>query len=378
MAAGIQTTCIKISNVSDLVNKENIKELFSCCGDILGMQMGYYKGEKICGIEFASPEMVDVALMLNGTEVGDRPLSVEAVSAEDCKALFVDNKGKEKTQELSEYERACKLMEDMMQGPEGVGEVDDEVNRTLYLGNISKACTAQDLRDAFKPAGNIIYIKFSSKVTGVNIQNLQTGKSDFRYAFVEFETQEQQKMAFTLHGKVIAGAAVKIGKAHNPIFKDETNDTDNPLWIARKAAMRIEKKVVKKTVRPDVRGGGTTRDDVLDRRARGGRERDYDGNEGDRSRRSERGERSRRRRRRRRRRSPSYEDKPDEEDEPKMFFDGYQWHFNDQVQDNVEDHVTSIIRSDVDLREDDTTRVKTMDDAAAEALKSLKKFRGAF
>jgi len=88
MAGGIATTCIKITNVSDLVGKDNIQELFSCCGEIIGMKLGHGGGDKICGIEFADPSMVEVALMLNGTAVGDKALCVEAVTPEQCKALF--------------------------------------------------------------------------------------------------------------------------------------------------------------------------------------------------------------------------------------------------------------------------------------------------
>merc|ERR1712034_306672 len=75
-----------------------------------------------------------------------------------------------------------------------------------------------------------------------------------------------------------------------------------------------------------------------------------------RERRSRSNERSRNRRRRRKRRRSRSRDRSDpdddEEEKPKMFWDGYQWHFNDtKTDDDLEEHVTSIIRSDVDARE---------------------------
>ena len=76
-----------------------------------------------------------------------------------------------------------------------------------------------------------------------------------------------------------------------------------------------------------------------------------------------------------------------------MFWDGYQWHFNDTktdvttflflwfnpnhlftfivFEDNLEEHVTSIIRSDVDAREPEVDTQQKMQNAAQEALKQL-------
>merc|ERR1712117_365329 len=103
----------------------------------------------------------------------------------------------------------------MMQGPNGdKGVVDDEVKRTVYVGNLSRLCTPQDLRNEFSSIGDVVYIKFSQG-------NQRTSNNDFRYAFIEFATEQQAKAAFGLHGKVVAGSTIKIGTAHNPIFKDE-------------------------------------------------------------------------------------------------------------------------------------------------------------
>merc|ERR1719499_158964 len=104
----------------------------------------------------------------------------------------------------------------MMQGPKGSkGVVDDEVKRTVYVGNLSRMCTPADLREEFKQIGEVVYIKFSQGNRGAY------GNNDFRYAFIEFATEQQARMAFTLHGRVVAGSTIKIGTAHNPIFKDD-------------------------------------------------------------------------------------------------------------------------------------------------------------
>jgi hypothetical protein len=43
---------------------------------------------------------------------------------------------------------------------------------------------------------------------------------EFRHAFIEFGSKESVRKAFALHGKTNIPPTVKVGKAHNPIFKD--------------------------------------------------------------------------------------------------------------------------------------------------------------
>lgn len=79
------------------------------------------------------------------------------IGNEEARALLSEQGSK-----LTEYEKACQLMQTMMQGPNGdKGVVDDEVKRTVYVGNLSRLCTPQDLRNEFSPIGEVVYIKFS-------------------------------------------------------------------------------------------------------------------------------------------------------------------------------------------------------------------------
>merc|ERR1719499_985246 len=97
---------------------------------------------------------------------------------------------------------------------------------------------------------------------------------------------------------------------------------------------------------------------------------------GSRSRRDRsRGRRRRRRKGGRRRRDRSISEEEEDEEQPKMFWDGYQWHFNDTNVEDVEEHVTSIIRNNADAKEPAIDTQKKMENAAEEALKSLKAMR---
>jgi len=327
---------IKVSNVSHLVTEENLRELFECCGEINRMRIRNDEGQRVAVIEFSEGHQAETAHMLNNTELGDKKLAVKNLDGEEAKKLLNDDS--KKSRALSEYEKACKVMEDMMKGPSGAQDArNEEVKRTIYVGNLSRHCTDEHIREEFGQIGEVVYIKFS-------------GNADFRYAFVEFATEEQARMAFSFHGKVLAGQAIKIGTAHNPVFKDDAQNVDSSMSRAFDAARQAERR------------HGESR-----RRRRRSRTRSRSRSRGRKRSRS----RDRRRRRRRRRRNDSDEE---EEEKPKMFWDGYQWHFNDTNVEDVEEHVTSIIRSDADGHPEIDTQ-KKMENAAAEALKNLKMAR---
>jgi len=129
------------------------------------------------------------------------------------------------------------------------------------------------------------------------------------------------------------------GTAHNPIFKDDAHDEDNPLWQAKQAARKASRR---------------HHDERREQRERGSRSRD----------------RGRRRRRRRRRRSRS-RTRSRSEEQQKMFWDGYQWHFNDTKDEDIEEHVTSIIRSDVDAPPNEVDQNEKMQNEAMKALRAL-------
>lgn len=294
------------------------------------MKIRHENGQQIACIQFAEALHVETALLLSGTELGNCKLQVEKLTHDQAITLLADNVKLKK--QMTEYEVACQKMHDMMKASDNAPARNDEVKRTVYIGNLSSMCTPQLLRTEFSQVGEVVYVKFA-------------GNNDFRYAFIEFANEQQARMAFTLHGKVIAGQAVKVGTAHNPICKDDINDIDNPLYAAKKAAKRLEEKLS---------GGSRHRSRSRDRR-----------------------DRSRRRRRRRRRssRSRSRDRNNKDKDQPKKYWDGYMWHYNDTENAEFEDH-TSVIRSDIDPAVKGVDSEKKMQNAALEALKALQMAKG--
>jgi len=302
-------------------------------------------GRQECIIEFKDIHNAETAVMISGTELGDSLLKVEHVDKREV-GRFFRSSASSNTTSRNEYESAFEKMKSMMQGPTNqAGALPEEVKRTIYVGNLNRNCTGQQLRNLFSTVGEVLFVKFS-------------GTAQFRYAFIEFATEESTRAAFTLHGTEIGGQAIKIGQAHNPIFKDDLNiqDPQYSMQEARRAAQTLNEKFTG-------RNGGRERNGNRDRKDYG-RDRDRD------RRRSPRRRKKRNDRRRRRERSRSESPKGD----PQMFWDGFQWHTNKDTAVDIEAHVTSVIQ---DRSEESAAAVKVdpvaqMENEAANALSSLK------
>eukprot|EP00494_Astrolonche_serrata_P027037 UN27300 len=89
-------------------------------------------------------------------------------------------------------------MKAMMQGPKQC-MLPDEVKRTIYVGNLSRSCTSSTLRELFSQVGEVLYVKFS-------------GTAQFRYAFIEFATEEAARAAFALHQTELGGNPLKLDR----------------------------------------------------------------------------------------------------------------------------------------------------------------------
>jgi len=322
---------VKVTQISRLVTEDNLRELFQCCGEIQELKVIHTTTEQECVVEFRDGHNAETAVMISGTELGDSQLIVKHIDEREAlKFLRTSNRN---ATSRTEYEAAYEKMKEMMQGPSNqAGVLPDEVKRTIYVGNLNRHCTGEQLRNLFSTVGEVLFVKFS-------------GTAQFRYAFIEFATEEAARSSFMLHGTEIGGQAIKIGQAHNPIFKDDINtqDCQSSIREARRAAQDLNDKFTTK---------GSER----------GRERDY--RERDRDRRSPR---RRRRRSDRRRRRRSRSESPKQE----MFWDGFQWHTNKEHKvDDIESHVTSIIQDKTESK-----LINKVDPAAqmeSEAMKALK------
>jgi len=264
-----------VSNISPQLTENHLRELFECCGAIRKMELTV--GEpRSCIIQFGEEAHAKAAFFLSGTPLGDRPLTVSLQTPTSYVNL-----------------------------PEGSPLVaaqrrENQISRTIYVGNLNLAIDDDALKQFFSSAGVVTATKLAGEADG----------KQTRFAFVEFDTPEQAQMALTLQGTVLADKAIKVGKAVNPIQKNE-EPSKNINEIMRKVLAHTER--LSKDIE---RSRSRSRDRSRRRRSRSRDSRDRT-----------------RERRRSRSRSPPREivmPRPRKEDKPKvdrtgMFFDGYRW-----------------------------------------------------
>jgi len=204
------------------------------------------------------------------------------------------------------------------------GVAQEQIGRTVYIGNLPLVVSTEQLEEVFKVAGGIAYIKIAGTQKGAIVP------SGSQFAFIEFKTRESADRAMAMSGVNVAGVNVKVGRANNPIIKSgpgtlevmskSESELEEIMRKVREATADIDHKVEKDEKRSRSRS-----------RSRGRRKRSRRSRSRDRRRDSDR--RSRRRRSRSgdrysyraARRSPPRPKKKAQPDHAGEYFDGYSW-----------------------------------------------------
>jgi len=196
---------VLVSNLSPELEEHHLRELFECCGQISSMRikpLGH--NERVCTINFDDPTHAQAAASLTGTPLGDRELTVvirkqgyqedEPPPQIDPEQIFAINSSKNLSETLMDAAR----------------KRDDEIARTVYVGNLALDVDAPTLKKYFSPiCGPVLYVKLAGDTFG------RTG----RFAFLEFDDLEGAAKAMTMSGALLGGRPIKVGKSNNPIFK---------------------------------------------------------------------------------------------------------------------------------------------------------------
>eukprot|EP00457_Paulinella_chromatophora_P006487 gb/GEZN01006505.1/.p1 GENE.gb/GEZN01006505.1/~~gb/GEZN01006505.1/.p1 ORF type:complete len:371 (+),score=29.88 gb/GEZN01006505.1/:81-1115(+) len=260
-----------------MLEEHHIKELFEVCGVIKNLTMRADSAQKTCFIEFEDSSHAQAASMLDGTPLGDRPLKVEAgvtdplappagppsnkfvqaganplasmmmanpLSAASLLPMtnplnplfsqaLVNNPGLAGLPALSaSMAGAQPMMNGLVAGPQWT-------SRTVYVGNLAGEVTEQQLRAFFQHVGMVMFCQ----IRGDNPTAFT------KYAFVEFQAQDQAEKALLLTGGMIGGRQIKVGKANDPIGKP-SNPHPNKLKAALAALQRISDRVAGTDVSP--------------------------------------------------------------------------------------------------------------------------------
>lgn len=320
---------VTVTNVSPVVEKHHLQDLFECCGEIESIELSE-AGE--CVIAFASEDMAKAATVLSGTSLGGSNLQVKVnaraivppplpSSYRQTAPRTVASSNIPQSSHVSLANIAAVLRS--ASGMEPVNHRDSEsqanqTSRTIYVGNISLSQSEPHVQRFFQQCGEIVCLKMGGETVG----------RDNRFAFVEFKERRSAEHAKQLSGYLMGDRPIVVGAANNPIIKPSkatvaamTVDKDKvsaAMRLVREAQRQISSRVKKKPAeepkrerykedsRKDRRRSRSRSPKKKKKKRSRERSRERDRKK---SKKSRRGSRSRSRDRRRRRRSRSRDKK---------------------------------------------------------------------
>jgi len=361
MTKEVEGRCFaEITNISSLLDTPTLRELFECCGHIKRIEMvnDIDSNDRICIVQFSNSQESEAAALLSGTLLGDKPIQVKQRDLSEVESNL--NKSQQKTTKcessstaLDVVEAARRQVEEWANAPpvpdrsnvkksEADKRRDEQIARTIYVGNICPQIKAEHIRSFFTTQGDIKFVKMS----GPGMDN--------PYCFVEFVDVAAAERAHSLAGTVLGDRPIKVGRVKTPIQGTTgvaSNILNNPMKLskamsnARFALEKIERK--KKDCSRSSRRSKERRRRRRSRSYSSSRSRSYSRSRSRRSR--SRRSRSRRKRRRRRyhsrsrsRRSHSrsrgrlrraFSGNRRSNNNPKdMVWDGFNWHPKESVE----------------------------------------------
>ncbi|KAJ3054511.1 Protein srek1IP1 [Rhizophlyctis rosea] len=235
---------VKVANISPVVTREVLADLFSLLGDIRSLnlqQSSHNDGNLECIVEYIDPIAAITALHLTGTDLGDR-------------TLFVTNAGSTSLPKTAPIPlppapaNASPVTSSVTASPSAavrnsiihptVLHFDpakaEEIARTVYIGNISSSISEQELTEVFAACGPVAYVKMAGDP-----------QQAARFAFLEFATQEGATQALTLNNVLMGDRALKVNHSKNAINKTPKKpdiQQDSAMRRVREAQMRIANK----------------------------------------------------------------------------------------------------------------------------------------
>jgi len=253
---------VEITNISSLLDTPTLRELFECCGIIERIEMCWDEdtNNRICIVQFPTVQESEAAAMLSGTLLGDKSILVkqrEFSEVETKLGKTEKTSGPDSSQAMDVVEAARRKVEEWATAPPVSGtnvikseadkRRDDQIARTIYVGNLCPQLKAEHIRSFFATQGEIKFLKMS----GPGMDN--------PYCFVEFHKVEAAERSRTLAGTVLGDRPIKVGRVKTPIQGTTgvaTSILNNPMKLskamsnARYALEAIERK--KKEGSPEI------------------------------------------------------------------------------------------------------------------------------
>jgi RNA recognition motif-containing protein len=136
---------------------------------------------------------------------------------------------------------------------------------TIYVGNLSAVISEDQLRQFFQASvGNVVAVRLAGDTEHFVAQS-QNVTAITTYAFIQFTSPELAETAMHISGTVVAGRAIRISAAKQPIEKDLVPVRIAPLMpiapdnAAMKKALELQEKLAAK-IASKAAGGGAPSD----------------------------------------------------------------------------------------------------------------------
>jgi len=302
---------VEITNISSLLDTATLRELFECCGQIERIEMVREDdtNEKVCIVQFSNVQESEAAALLTGTLLGDKSIQVRQRDLSEVNSKLVkldeekNTQSESTTTSMDVVEAARRQVEEWANAPpvpdrskvvktEADKRRDEQIARTIYVGNLCPQLKAEHIRSFFATQGDIKFVKMS----GPGMDN--------PYCFVEFHDLASAERAHTLAGTVLGDRPIKVGRVKTPIQGSTgiaTSILNNPMKLSKALSnARFALEAIEKKKKRDC-STSSRRTNERERRRKRRRSRSYSSSRSrSYSRSRSRHSRSRRRRRRRR------------------------------------------------------------------------------
>jgi len=212
---------VEVSNISSTIETSDLKDLLECFGHVKQIDM-HQKGmrERVCIAQFGSREQCQAAVSLTGTKLGDMEIKVRQKDFSEAMSLVNHSSAVDVVSAGEKHRPKDKNNQGTIEADRWR---DDQIKRTIYVGNLSHHISEDHVRAFFGREGAIKFIKMS----GPGMDN--------PYCFIEFFEAAAAQKAYNLNGSGMNGRPLRIGRVKNPVGitgvkKDILN---NPLKLSQ-------------------------------------------------------------------------------------------------------------------------------------------------
>ena len=204
---------IQITNISPSCTAKQVETLFSLLGKIEEMHL-YPKEEtsvvscRSCCVRYSTPEEARLATHLTNTILIDRAVTVGHPRFETIASERQINYSELMSPELQEQDSRG-------DSPRSDPAMQDEIRRTIYVGNLAHETTAEQVMKFFVGCGEIKFVRMAGDQSQVS-----------RFAFVEFTDPNSITQAIQMNGAIFGDRPLKVNYSKKAIVKP-----NNPLRL---------------------------------------------------------------------------------------------------------------------------------------------------